>query len=89
MSSKNQYVLLHEIVHSEITYGMIALRKTDGSLRFFSELPETFTINFRGNMLYERTHHVKKVWLGKEITRKIRPGEILKIYRKGKIVYID
>ena len=73
--------LLHEIVHSEISYGMISLRKTDGTKSFFSFLPESFTVNIRGKLLYERTHNEKKVWMGVEIMRKLRPGEIIKIHQ--------
>jgi len=81
--------LSHEMVWSEIKYGMIALRKTDGTLDFFSNLPDSFTINLRGENLFYRTHNTKKVWLGVQMTRKFRPGEKITIYLKGDTVYID
>jgi len=86
MSSMEQ--LLHEVSHSEIKYGIILLRKTDGTKRFFSNLPERFTINLRGIDLLERHLMPKSIWIGFQDMRKFRPGEVLRLTKKDGVVNI-
>jgi len=56
--------LSHKIIQTEVKYGILSLRKKDGTDAFFSELPESFTIIFRGDTLYSRSVLTNKVWLG-------------------------
>lgn len=81
--------LSHKIIQTEVKYGILSLRKKDGTDAFFSELPESFTIIFRGDTLYSRSVLTNKVWLGVKITRKLKPNEIIKISKSGKTVYIE
>jgi len=80
--------LSHQVSHSEIRYGIILLRKTDGTKRFFSNLPERFTIKLRGNDLLERHLMPKSIWIGFQDMRKFRPGEVLKLTKENGVVYI-
>lgn len=81
--------ILHQITHTEIRYGILTLRKTDGTLEFFSKLPETFTIILKKNKLYERTASQKQVWMGIGAMRVLNPNDIVRIYKKGKTVIIE
>jgi hypothetical protein len=82
----NQF--LHEIVHSEIRFGYIYIRITDGTLDFFESLSERFDVDLRGEMLYNRTISANKLWLGYSQTCKFRPGEIIKLTKKKDVVTI-
>jgi hypothetical protein len=81
--------LLHEIVHSEISFGYIYVRSTDGTGRFFESLPDSFDVDLRGEMLFNRKIRANKIWLGYTQTRKFRPGEIIRLTKKKNIVTIQ
>ena len=80
--------LLHEIVHSEITFGILIMRNGDGTRGFFSELPERFDLDLRGEMLFDRRVGANKLWLGYTQTRKFRPGEVIQIFKENDHVMI-
>jgi len=79
----------HKITHTEIRYGILTLRKTDGSYQFFTRLPRTFTIIFKNSTLYERTASEKQVWMGIEVMRRLNAYDIVLIYKKGNIIHIE
>lgn len=81
--------LLHEIVHSEIRFGYLNMRTTDGTSKFFESLPERFDLDLRGEMLFDRRVGANKLWLGYSQTRKFRPGEIIKLSKKKNTVIIQ
>lgn len=81
--------LLHQISHSEIKYGIIQLRKTDGTKNFFKDLPERFDISLRGELVRQRTLMPKTIWMGFEIMKKFRPYEVIKLVKKGDIIHIE
>lgn len=81
--------LLHEIVHSEIRFGYLNMRTTDGTSRFFETLPERFDVDLRGEMLFYRKITANKLWLGYSQTQKFRPGEIIKLTKKKDVVTIQ
>lgn len=79
----------HQITHSEIKFGIIAIRKTDGTSKFFSECPERFTVILKKNKLYARYASSKAIWMGYEAMRKLNPNDVVTIYRKGDTVIIE
>lgn len=81
--------LLHEITHSEISFGILIMRTTDGTAKFFESLPERFDVNLRGEMLFYRRVGANKLWLGYTQTKKFRPGEIIKLTKKKDVVTIE
>ncbi len=81
--------LLHEIVHSEIRFGYLNMRTTDGTAKFFESLPERFDVDLRGEMLFYRRIGANKLWLGYSQTRKFRPGEIIRLSKKKDVVTIE
>lgn len=81
--------LLHEIVHSEIRFGYLNMRTTDGTSKFFESLPERFDLDLRGEMLFDRRVGANKLWLGYTQTRKFRPGEVIQIFKENDHVIIQ
>lgn len=81
--------LLHEIVHSEIRFGYLNMRTTDGTSKFFESLPERFDLDLRGEMLFYRRVGANKLWLGYTQTRKFRPGEVIQIFKENDHVIIQ
>lgn len=88
-ANADEKVILHKMTSSEIKYGILSLRKIDGTAMFFLTIPDAFTIILRGEKLYYRNTHMNRIWLGVKITHKIKPGEILQIFKKNKIIYIN
>lgn len=81
--------LLHEIVHSEIKFGYLNVRTTDGTSNFFESLPDSFDVDLRGEMLFDRKIRANKIWLGYSQTRKFRPGEIIRLSKNKDTVVIE
>ena len=81
--------ILHQITHTEIRYGMIALRKTDGTAEFFSKLPSTLTVILKKKKLYERHVGEKKIWMGVEAMRRLNPYDVVSISKKGRTIIME
>jgi len=80
--------LFHELSPTEIKYGILALRDGDGTRRFFSNLPERFTINLRGENLFNRKLLPRSIWIGFTHMRKFNPFDVITIKKDKDVVYM-
>jgi len=83
------FKIIHEVTPIEKSRGILTLRKTDGTMAFFSEIKEPFTIILRKKKIIERTVGNKQIWIGIDAMKSVNSADYLRIYKKGKIVYID
>ncbi len=79
----------HNITKSEINYGIISMRHTDGTYTFFQTLPERFTVNLRGKELLNRKVISNKLWIGYTKMRQFEVNETIQISKNGTIVSIN
>ncbi len=79
----------HNITKSEINYGIISMRHTDGTYTFFQTLPERFTVNLRGKELLNRKVISNKLWIGYTKKRQFEVNETIQISKNGTIVSIN
>ena len=56
--------ILHIVTKSEINYGILSIRVSDGTKKLLDGLPERFTVDSRGTKIQNRKITTKKVWLG-------------------------
>jgi hypothetical protein len=80
--------LFHKINKTEINYGILNLRKRDGTKSFFLNLPGSFTMIFKNEKLFSRNIHTESVWIGVSITKKLILGEVVEITEQNGIVHV-
>ena len=72
----------HKISASEIKFGILSLRHSDGTKKVFEELPDRFTMIIRNKMLLERQIAANRsVWIGSGIMKTFEIGEIITVLR--------
>ncbi len=73
----------HKISASEIKFGTLSLRHSDGTNKVFKELPDRFTMIIRNKMLLERqiAPNHRSVWIGSGIMKMFEIGEIITVLR--------
>ncbi len=81
--------ITNNITKSEINYGIISMRHTDGTYTFFQTLPERFTVNLRGKELLNRKVISNKLWIGYTKMRQFEVNETIQISKNGTIVSIN
>ncbi len=82
-------IISHKIVKSEIKYGILNVRSTDGTKLLFENLPERFSINLRGHVIENRKIKARKIWIGFKLMENFQPNETVKLIRKENIIYIE
>lgn len=82
-------IVSHKIVKSEIRYGILNIRSTDGTKLLFENLPERFSIDLRGHVIPNRKIIANKIWLGLKQMEKFQPNEVVSILRKENIIYME
>ena len=81
--------IIHKVTPIEVSRGILTLRKTDGTLDFFSEIKEPFTIILKKKKIIERTVGNKQIWIGVDAMKLVNPADSLRMYKKAGMVYID
>ena len=80
--------IVHKITQSEITYGIIVLKKRDGSKNFFESMPLKFTLTLNGVDIPHRKISAGKIWVGYTYMAKFKPGDKIKVGAKdGRLVF--
>lgn len=87
--SEDNFKVSHRINKSEIDYGILSLRTTDGTKKIFESLPEKFTVVVRGKKIENRKLLSNKIWMGWSIMEEFKLNEAVTISRKENIVSID
>ena len=85
----NEARIRHRISHSEIAYRVFYPKKSDGSLDFFSSLPDDFTMNIRGKILTNKRFRAGKVYLQEATVTVLNEGDVVSIYRNGDMVIVE
>jgi hypothetical protein len=72
----------HEISKSEIKYGRLSVRESDGTKKIFEGLPDRFTVRLKNKILLERQiSKNRSVWIGSRIMRRFKVGEMVSMLR--------
>ena len=79
----------HIITKSEIKYGVLSIRKFDGTKEVFFGLPKRFTIRLRRDILYERQIIIKIVWMGVGMMSRFKPGQFVTIMKYRDEIIIE
>lgn len=79
----------HKIVKSEIKYGILNMRMTDGTKSLFENLPERFSINLRGHIIPNRKIKARRVWVGFTQMKNFQPNETVKLSKQENIIYVE
>ena len=82
-------IVSHKIVKSEIGYGILNMRITDGTQPLFENLPERFSINLRGRVIPNRKINARKVWIGFKQMGNFQTNETVKMWKEENIIYIE
>lgn len=85
----NDKKIKHRITHSEIVYARLYAKKSDGTMDFFSSLPEHFTMSIRGKIAYNKRFRADKIYLGVDIVTIFHEGDIVTIYKNDDKVIIE
>lgn len=85
----NKIKIRHRITHTEISYCRLYPIKSDGTLDFFSSVPDNFTMRIRGKILPNRRLRAKKIYLAESVIPLFHEGEVVVIYKNGDEVVIE
>ena len=79
----------HKLAPSEITGGSLFLTEGDGMKDFFSQFSDSFDLVTKWETLYSRTVGKQYIWMGFTIMKHFNPFDIISIFEKDGLVYIE
>ena len=79
----------HKISQSEVKFGIISLRTSDGTKQVFSDLPSRFTVRLRQEILLERKIARSTIWIGFTKMKIFEPGETVNMMKYGDEIIIE
>ena len=80
----------HKISKSEIKFGVLSIRHSDGTKEIFDDLPERFKMRFKNEILLERQiAKNRSVWIGATNMKIFKEGDNVNILRFGDEITIE